>query len=312
LTCAIYDVIVEVAVYSRPIQCRISELPNLAVVRQVRRATVGVVCFALATGCRDDAPRRLSVERDTLVLYGYEPVPLPVRGLVRSGEFTLTRRNRLRLSSDTAVEDYRSRLRCRKTGSADAVVTVGGESVRFTVLCRPVALVKTPGFRAMEPGGPPLSLAVDATLETGEHVVLHPVHVTLDAPGVARVVGSEVRAMSVGATWVRADYGGLAIATRISVSEVVAHDTLSLGPGEFRTWPLPRGRYSLTVKAVRAGDLLQWFDVVAEGTRCARAARTQETIYCVVYDRGDLGVRNVARDAAGAPRQAFVEVVRTP
>ncbi|MHB1068425.1 MAG: hypothetical protein ACYC1W_01010 [Gemmatimonadaceae bacterium] len=267
---------------------------------------------ALLPGCDREAPRRLSVDVDTLVLYGYERTPLPVRGLVRSGEFTLTRRNLLRLSSDTAVEGRHGWLRCRKTGSATAMVTVGDENVRFTVRCRPAVRVIAPSFRWMEPGGPAQPLSVEATLETGERVQLSPVQVDIEPAHVARVTRNAVVPMSVGLARAHADYGGLTVRSLIGVRDVVAQDTLSLRPGEFRTWSLPRGRYEVTVQPVRAGDALQWFDLAAEGTRCSRMERTQETIYCVVYDRADLGVRNVAREAAGMRRQAFVRVVRTP
>jgi len=129
------------------------------------RAKRVALCIALLSACHRDAPRRLSVDVDTLVLFGYERTPWPVRGLVRSGEITLTRRNQLRLSSDSAVEGRHGWLRCRKTGSATAEVTVGGERVQFTVRCRPAVRVNVPAFRWMEPGGAPQALSVEATLE---------------------------------------------------------------------------------------------------------------------------------------------------
>lgn len=276
-----------------------------------RGASVAL-CLALLSGCERETPRRLSVAVDTLVLYGYERTPLPVSGLVRSGEFTLTRRNRLRLSSDSAVEGRYGQLRCLKTGSATATVTVGGESVHFIVNCRPAVRVVPPSLRWMEPGGPPQTLTAEATLETGERVQLEPADVTLVPEGIARVAGNAVVPVTVGLARAYVDYGGLTVRFPIAVREVVAQDTFSLRPEEFRAWSLSRGRYEVTVRPVRAGDALQWLDLAAEGTLCSRTERSQETIYCVVYDHADLGVRNVAREAATIQRQAFVRVVRTP
>ena len=278
-----------------------------------RRDALGALgCAALMAACGQASPRRLSLEQDTLVLYGYETVPLPVRGLVRSGEITLTRRNQLSLSADTAVENRYGRVRCRKTGSATAVVRVDDERVQFTVICRPAVRVQMPKARWMESGAPTQSLAVEATLESGERVRLQPLSMTVSREGVVRSVNGEVAPVAAGLVNVYADYGGLTLRHVIAVRDVVAHDTLRLRSGEFRTWTLSRGRYEFTVKPVRAGDPLQWFDLVAEGTQCTRLDRAPETVYCVVYDHANLGVRNVAAAPPDVERQAFVQVLRTP
>ncbi len=278
-----------------------------------RRDALGALgCTALMAACGQASPRRLSVEQDTLVLYGYETVPPPVRGLVRSGEITLTRRNQLSLSADTAVENRYGRVQCRKTGSASAVVRVDDERVQFTVICRPAVRVQMPKARWMESGAPAQSLAVDATLESGEQVRLQPLSMTVSREGVVRSVNGEVAPVAAGLVNVYADYGGLTLRHVIAVRDLVAHDTLRLRSGEFRTWTLSRGRYEFTVKPVRAGDPLQWFDLVAEGTQCTRLDRAPETVYCVVYDHANLGVRNVATAPPDVERQAFVQVLRTP
>lgn len=72
-----------------------------------------------------------------------------------------------------------------------------------------------------------------------------------------------------------------------------------------------------TILDVELGGLNVQFGVfvsalVAEGTRCLRSLRVDDTVTCVVYERGAVVVRNTGTDAESPARRAYVRIVRTP
>ncbi len=115
-----------------------------------------------------------------------------------------------------------------------------------------------------------------------------------------------------GSTTLEVDLGGRMGFVAVAVSALFANDTLALTAGQFRNWMLDSGRYALTVVAVSPPQELRWLEMVTDGARCLRNLRSEDTIHCVVYERGAVAVRNIGTNAASPARRAYVRIVRTP
>lgn len=281
-------------------------------VRSIVRVLLVACCAAGLCACQSRGAARLVVERDTLLLYGPRMSPLPVRANDGGGHRLQIWADMVQLSSDTAVENYHGNVRCHRAGFADATVRVAGRTARVTVECRPALRFAASRELVLTVGQAPSDIAIEAQLASGAVERVRPLAVNLEYDGVVRVENNAFVPVWAGRTKAWVDLGGESMVYQITVSEVLANDTLSLRPGEFRTWKLARGRYALTVRPAAQPDNLHWLDLAAEGARCAPGAANDDTVYCVVFDSAGVGVRNIAMEGASSARRALVRLVRTP
>ena len=273
-----------------------------------------------AATCRSaDAAGELEVERDTLALYGPEPSRLPLRVRTLSGSPSpLPLPMALGAIHATVVDELRIEendgwVSCRKNESGATVVRLrlGADTASVVIDCRPAREIHATPFFILVVGDPPQSLDATVTLRSGKIEVAHP---TVMDPGdsrVVRVVDGRLTAVGAGRTTLDVDYGGARRTIRVSVSEVVAGETLALTPGEFRSWRLPAGRYELTVKPA-PGTVLAALKMETEGARCIRSSRDDDSIHCEVLERGGVAVRNVSQIADGRIERAWLSILRMP
>ena len=96
---------------------------------------------------------------------------------------------------------------------------------------------------------------------------------------------------------------------RANVTERVANDTLSLGPGEVRAWNLAPGNYQITVHAPPPAGEPQVIDLAAELV-CAPDGFDHDTIHCLVREPTRLVLKHNGVRSATPRRQVVVTILR--
>lgn len=287
--------------------------------RQGSLALAAAGLIAGAAACHSaDALEELEVERDTLALYGPEPSRLPLRVRTLSG--TLSSRPlapgelHATVVDELTVEEDDGWVACRsrQTGATVVRLRLGADTASIVVDCRPATEVHATSFFVLTVGDPPQSL--DATVKLRSGRIEHARATIMDHGDtqVAKVEDGQLTAVGTGRTALDVDYGGARRTIRVSVSEVVAHDTLALTPGEFRSWRLPAGRYEVTVKPASGTTDFAALKMETEGARCMRSSRDQDAIHCEVLERGGVAVRNVSTVGGGRTARAWLSILRIP
>jgi hypothetical protein len=267
-----------------------------------------------ALACQRAGIARMELAKRDFVLYGNEPFELPVRVIDRDGSIRPRRELKMRVvvGSVVRVLPENNAVVCKRDGSAQVELRADALRETVTVTCRPVASLRWPRTIEMMVGDLPRPVAVRAVFASGDEEVMRPLSLSSGNDDVARMRGDSLVAMAPGRTTVYMDLGGLSVRLGVFVSAVIASDTLSLRAGEFRNWMLDPGQYTMTVASLPPRHERRWLDLFTEGTRCQRSLRVDDTVTCVVYERGAVVVRNTLTDAASPARQAFVRIVRTP
>lgn len=265
-----------------------------------------------AYGCGDRTELRLVVERDTLALFGSEPTRLPLRLVDRAGIAQPLRGVELELADRAATVVKGDSLVCVRNGVTRLRATVDGQFGEFITDCRLGASLEFPPGPFIELRlGAPVELAV-YTKARGirERVAIDTVLVADTAIAVVR--DSTLLPRTVGRTRLTLAGSGVRIRSSVSVSALVAADTLSLVPGEFRSWPLDSGRYQISVTTVSGPPAFAGLKMETEGAKCVRDPARDDTIHCVVYARGGVGVRNLAASGTGPGQRTAFQIVRAP
>ncbi len=282
---------------------------------RMRCARVWWVGALLSTlSCQRPDAARIELASRAFVLYGPQPFVLPVRVIDRDGSMRPKRELKMRVVAGSVVQvrAQNNAVICNRSGAAHVELRAGALRETVTVTCRPITGLRWPRTIEMTVGEPPRPVAVQAVFASGEEEVMRPLSLTTRNEDIARMRGDSVVAVSPGSTTLDAELGGLSVRLGVFVSAVIASDTLALRAGQFRNWVLDAGRYTMTVASVKPQHERRWLDLFTEGTRCLRSLRVENTVTCVVYDRGAVVVRNAGSDAASPARRAFVRIVRTP
>ncbi|MHB1297363.1 MAG: hypothetical protein ACYC0B_02440 [Gemmatimonadaceae bacterium] len=265
-----------------------------------------------------DASGEFGVERDTLALYGPERSPLPVRVIAPSGNSS-TRSSALgeihaTVVDGLAVEMDDGWVSCRNNQSGATVVhlRLGADTASIVVDCRPAREIHGTPFFVLTVGDPPQSMDATVSLRSGKVEIARATVMDHGDSGVVRVVDGRLTAVGAGRTSLGVDYGGARRTIRVTVNEVLAHDTLALTPGEFRSWRLPAGRYELTVKPASGTTDFAALKMETEGARCMRSSRDEDSIHCEVLERGGVAVRNVSTVGGGRTTRAWLSILRIP
>ncbi len=106
------------------------------------------------------------------------------------------------------------------------------------------------------------------------------------------------------------DFGGLTEIVSATVIELVANDTVALARGEYRTWPLPAGRFQITLTSARDA----WNTppiLAADGANCALYRSPELTMHCVVERAATVMVR-MPEQSSAAETNVAVRIVRRP
>ncbi|MHB1096233.1 MAG: hypothetical protein ACYC3F_08660 [Gemmatimonadaceae bacterium] len=281
---------------------------------ELARRLIAASALLGALSCQRPDVARIELTARDFELYGREPFELPVRVIDRDGSIRPKRELKMRVvvGSVVRVLPENNAVVCRRAGAAQVELGSGALRETVTVTCRPITGLRWPRTIEMTVGDPPRAVAVQAVFESGEEEVMRPLSLTTRHEHVARMHGDSLIALAPGRTMLDADLGGRSLSIGVFVSAVIASDTLALRAGQFRNWVLDPGRYTMTVAAVQPPRERRWLDFFADGTRCVPSQRVDNTVTCVVYERGAVVVRNAGQEAAGPARRAFVRIVRTP
>ncbi len=289
------------------------------VVRRWARKGTGIGRIAVAAllgtvSCQHPDAARIELAKRDFMLYGHEPFVLPVRVINRDGSVRPKRELKMRVVAGSVVHvlPENNAVVCDRAGAAHVELRAGALRESVAVRCRPITGLRWPRTVEMMVGDRPRPIVVWATFASGEEEVMRPVSLTTRNEDIARVREDSLVAVAPGNTILDVELGGQNVRVGVFVSAVIASDTLSLRAGQFRNWVLDPGRYTMTVAAVQPRHERRWLDFFADGTRCVRSQRIDDTVTCVVYDRGAVVVRNAGADPAGPARRAFVRIVRTP
>jgi hypothetical protein len=272
-----------------------------------------ILSVLAATACEGNAPSRprLKLERDTLILYGPELTRMPVNVVDGSGNAMPVLEGKIRQSSDSILKHQGSWVSCRRVGMTPVIITVNGLSDSLMIECRAARELQPPSWLQMDLHDPAQSLAAIAVLASGDSQPVRPLYVTISDSQIVSVQHGKAFPLAVGRATLVVNYGGVQARIYVAVQETIARDALELSAGESRTWALSSGRYSITVK-VSSPDDLSALRMETEGATCARASRDDDTIHCVVYDRGVVEMQNTKSSSAKRAPRAVVNIVKTP
>lgn len=272
-----------------------------------------VVTLVSVGSCSRAADARLVVESDTLDFFGADAVAPKVSLVAADGSAEPVRRPALRLSSDSAlriVDD--AFLRCLSPGEATVTLTSGARSARFVARCRPADRFAGIAFVDLLIGDRPREIELFALDSTGRREPIHRFVASVRDSGIVEVRGRFLHAVGVGRTTITFRVGGARFPSSVTVREVIAHDSLRLSPGEFRSWQLAKGRYEITMQRATVPADFKAIEMTTEGARCVRDTRHDETIHCFVRDRGAVAVRNIAAATSGLEQRAVLWLVKSP
>lgn len=281
---------------------------------QLAQRLIAATALLGVLSCQRPDVARIELASRDFVLYGHEPFELPVRVIDRDGSVRPKRELEMRVVVGSVVRVLResNAVVCDRAGAAQVELGSGTLRETVTITCRPITSLRWPRNVEMMVGDHPRPVVVQAVFASGAEEVMRPLSLTARNEDIARMRGDSVVAVAPGSTIVDVELGGYNVPMGVFVSALIASDTLSLRAGQFRNWVLDPGRYTMTVAAVQSARERRWLDFFVDGTRCVPSQRVDDTVTCVVYERGAVVVRNTESDAAGAARRAFVRIVRTP
>lgn len=265
-----------------------------------------------SSACRDGSRALVEVERDTLVLYGPTRTPLPIRITDRTGAGVGLHRATVLVERDDFVSERYGGLVCRRAGVTRVSVTFEDATVTFVAACRPARAFYGPRLLELEVGDPPRALGFTAVLASGAIDSIRPAEISVGDTQVVRVRNDRLVPVAAGRTNIYLNLGGAGTSLYAVVTETMASDTIALTPGESRTWRLPPGRYTLHVTGVPHAANFTGLEMVTEGARCVPGGMDEDTIHCMVYERGAVVMRNNSRRSDDRPTRAMVSIVRTP
>lgn len=273
---------------------------------------VAVASGGLIGSCRHENASRLTVDRDTLVLYGPRVTPLPVRLSDRTGASVPAGRATVTVEDSALLRVTPRGVACMGVGTTRVRLQYLSHVHELPTACRSARLFRGEPVLSLVVGDAPVPLAFVALMESGEEESVHPVQVTTEDSSVARIEGEAVRPFARGRTTIRLELGGATTGVAVSVSERVGFDSVPFVPRAFGQWALAPGRYSVTVRRSdkRVGPL--GFEVITEGAKCQRNVRDEDAVYCSVADTGSVSLYSVATDSQRAAAQAWLTIYRLP
>jgi hypothetical protein len=248
---------------------------------------------------------------DTLLINGPAPIALPVDAFDRDGQPIARFALDITASSDSAVLVSDGTARCRRAGEATLEFSAGETRASMLVRCRPIASFNMAHYDELRVGGPPIPMPLLPVDSLGQRVTEWRAGSRVLDTTVARVRAGRIYPQAFGQTWIEVDFGGLTHIVGAIVIELVAEDTVSLARGEYRTWPLPAGRFQITLTSPDSSAWSVPPTLAADGANCALYRSPELTMHCVVERAATVMVR-VPERSREAETNVAVRIVRRP
>lgn len=275
------------------------------------RRILPLLLLASGLACRDATPARLTVGLDTLLINGPAPIALPVQAIGHDGQPITRFALDITASSDSAVLVSDGAARCRRAGDATLEFSAGDKRASMLVQCRPIAGFNMAYYDELRVGGPPIPMPLLPVDSLGQRVTEWRAGSRVLDTTVARVRDGRIYPQTFGRTWIVVDFGGLTEVVSATVIELVAEDTVSLARGEYRTWPLPSGRFQITLTSPDSSAWSVPPMLAADGANCALYRSPELTMHCVVERAATVMVR-VPERSREAETNVAVRIVRRP
>ena len=276
------------------------------------RASWSILFLAVAA-CVDARPVRLVAGRsDTVIVNSRASVPLAARLVDVNGVERRARGVRYQLIAGSDVELANDdHVSCDGRGDAEVEARRGSLTTRVTVLCRPIEGFRMPRLVRLTIGGPPARLEVGAFGADGKPVDMIAGTASVRDSQVAAVLDGIVHARSRGITTVDVEAGGCSVSIPVEVDEwsrtldgLLPHEqyaeSLSVAPGELRSWRLPQGRYEIRLLDEEGPPA--HLRLATYQMNCAAFPRTEQQYSCIAEDRASVIVHHT--EPAGRGRQS--------
>lgn len=251
------------------------------------RRLIGTVVI-LMCGCRDSRPAAIVVDVDPFLLNGPGPVGLPAHVVTASGGTLVDAR--LSASSDAAsvATAENGGLRCFREGDAHLTLAMGSLTASLLVQCRPVMSFAPFPSVELEAHGAPGSIPVVAYAANLRPVTELRFSARSQDTTVAIVRDGLVVPRKLGRTRLELDFGGIQTLGGVTVVIPEQLDTVALAAGEYRSWPLPAGRFRISAHSPDGRETGTGVTLLPNGANCARDRQQKETIHCVVADSAEV------------------------
>jgi hypothetical protein len=273
----------------------------------VRRILL-VTAFASLVSCSDTPPAgRLTVGRDTLLLYGTDYTRVPVRmdeDSTAHGVMLVPRHTAILRASGHFVA-------CLREGTTDVEARAGALTTSFVAICQFASRIAGEQYIELEPGAKPHSLIAEVSFPSGGSRRVAAFTASSSDSSVATIRDGAIMPLAVGRARLNVNYGGLRLRVGVLVQRTVFDGTATLKIDETRRWELEAGRYSITVKVNERRDL-NVLNMETEGLNCSRDSRDEDTIHCVAPDRAQVMLLNRGGSAAAGSASARVRILQVP
>jgi hypothetical protein len=254
--------------------------------------------------CSDAQPVRLAGHAgDTLVVNHHRPTRLAVRGLDARGRDVATHRARWRhLAGDPLALEPDGTVHCTQTADGEVEVVVGAARARLLVRCRPVTAFRASGIGSLRVQDDPVPFIVHPLGPDREPVLqIAGLAAVRDTSVVVVLRDAALHVRRRGATSVDVHVGNCRWQEPVEVLEPVTspealepfqlfEDSLTLVPGEIRTWRLRGNLYWFDLLADSASEATLQFGTT--GFNCARSGVRSLGLSCITRDSGRVVLRH--------------------
>lgn len=263
--------------------------------------------LALLLACEKPVPAHISVGlSDTIIVNSRQPVALPVQVfdsrdaiIPHPGvrwlwvhEDSTTRRAVL---SDSGI------VQCRHRADIAVQVHSGPIGKQITLLCRPIAIVRSLPLEPLRLGGPPGSYEFGALAPDTTPVDEVAAIVTIADTNIAVLHDNLVHPRSVGETWLHVQVGDCNVSLLVSVEDPVDdprhlaflhpfETRFTLASGEMRSWHPPSGLVYVHLLSAPAGS--SFTTLAIRHADCTNLRESHRAWSCVMSDSSVVAAQN--------------------
>lgn len=266
-------------------------------------ALAAVLAITSSSACTDGTSATIDRYRgDSVVVNGMRPTPMPrfAQSPVRKLLWPAPVRWRY-VSGDTFRIDDSGRVTCTRHGTMRVEATSGAARRTITVLCRPIANVAWGQHVTLRPGGRSSEYSMGALGPDGRPVLEIAGLATIRDSGVAVLRNGEIIARAIGSTSVELEAGDCRTFVAIDVEDPVDsaqhvrpfrpfEDTVTMAPGELRTWRPSSGLTYAMLYGDSAAVLRLAFGVF--NANCAKLRHAPRGLSCITTDSSVVAIRN--------------------
>ncbi len=277
----------------------------------ILRTTLGLA-LALAAGCADTTPARISCKATPLLILSTSPLSLYCTVVNKSDKPIEGHKVSYATSAAGVAElSQEGSFRCLKSGDATLTLAAAGLSSSLAMKCRITTQISVPESLQLILGAPPVRVDARAQGQGGTALADVPVELTSSNPSVMTVAGDRASGLALGRATLKASVGPIASAIPVEVVDRIASEQLTLKDGAKRTWNLEPGDYRVEIDVQAPFGLAHGVTVSWDGATCEDQPEKQShRLLCEVPAAASLTVTNPAQMGLGATLSGPINVYR--